>query len=1800
VGDTSGTAGRVVSSTTAITVDTSAPAQTTTITSVNDNVGFKQGTLASETSTDDTTPTLSGTISAVLTGAQVVAVYDTVNGQSVRLGTATVSGTTWNYTPSALSAGMHSFNVQVENPTKDFPALNKGTTGTLAAGVASTAFVINVGSITLDAVVDDVGLVKGVVAAGGYTDDVSPTMGGSLGAALLSTEQVGVYNGNTRLGTATVSGTSWTFTASNLAPGSYSLNARIEDALGNVLVGSHAYGLGQALTVLDPQPISATASISTVTDDVGLLQGTLLGMGQSTDDSTLALSGTISRLLNTSAGEVVAIYNGTTRLGTATVSGIAWSYTTPALSGGPISLRAQVENPTTAVSALNVSASGTVGAGVASSAFVANLESISLDSVLDDEGTVMGKLASGDLTDDSTPTVTGSLSWVLPSTEQVGVYNGNTRLGTATVNGTSWSYTASALAIGSYNINARIEDASSGKVLMGSHASGAGFAITLVPPNSISTSASISTVADNVGFRQGTATTGQSMDDSTLALGGTISGPLNTSAGEVVAIYNGSTRLGTATVSGSTWTYTTPALSAGIVSLRAQVENPTIAPPALNTGISGTTATGVASTAFTTNLTSINIDSVSSHVGTATQNVGTMARYIYLARSNWVSTDKLNLNEIEVWSGDVNLALNATISNSLSQNVSAWIDGSRFTNFTSTDDRFSPNRLVWVELDLGGNYLVSKVSAWTPANVGTNSGGLSVLASKTSLQGVLPSVAQQTAGVTLLGTMPTYVSATESIFWSTGNSTTDRRPTLAGSLSASLLSGESVKVYDAGVAVEGTLTLSGLSWSFTPSQDLSIGSHQLTAVVLAADGVTKLTSISTGANFVLTIDSATTTIDNVASIVSVVDDVGTNTGALTSGQSTDDAALQLSGTLTKALSNIELVGIYSNGVRLGAATVSGLTWAYTTTALSGAQSIQAQVEKAGATYALNTVANSTTASKASDPFAVAVNTVSVSDVTDNLGAVTGKALAKTYRYVYLQMHSGNSGYWMTLSEIQVVSNGVNIAKTATVTTGSSSGSFTTAPYNLIDGNINTQWTSSSASNLWVQLDFGKEVSIDQIGISSTAQVTDSRNISVYTGNTKMEGLSESNLISVGAFFQGITPGAGLTAPWTANVVALRYVDDTQPILHGVLSSTLKVSESLALYDGDVKLSATVDVNGLNWSVKSSALTVGTHQLSVRLLDANNTIITSSTQQSVVVINPDAVTTVATISLVADDVGVYQTTALKSGILTDDASLLVSGFISTPLKNNEYIALYNNSSFLGYASVTSTNWTYQTSNLSGAVALTARVVNVTAGTNGDLSSAFVTSIETISLTSIVNHLTGASLSSNSFSTDLSPTISGSLSTALTSNTRLMMCNENQVLGQITTFTDSTHWAYTPSTPLAVGKYSFNVRIEDTSAGNQLLLGSHPLGTGVDVTLVNTETVVSTTSSVASVFANGMPISGYQGFSDLKPVVTGLTTEALKLGEVVAIYDGTQRLGEATVLTTSWTFTPTSPFTAGIHHLTSRVENPTNNINGSSSTDFVVNLISLVDDVGFIQGAITTTSDTTDDAKPTLSGEMLGALSAGKEIAVYETSSGLNQYLGVAATSLNSNGNTVWTYTPASNLSDGAHNFTVVMQDTGNNSMSQATTIREKVGFTVNSSAELDATTHTYAFLGDNQTLDLTGIANISVNRIDSVKMNGVSGLQQINHLVLDVNDVMLAGTGLYLPPTATQTLYFGPVDSSRHQLLVTANDSKGTINVAGVATDWTYMGLSYGPDRHTYRVYDHNTQQAELLVDQQLIRSGAIL
>ena len=417
---------------------------------------------------------------------------------------------------------------------------------------------------TISTVIDNVGLLEGDVANGGLTDDLTPTISGTLSAALATGESLRIFNGNTLLGSATVKNTArtWFFrpTLPATAGTSYSITARVADAAGNLGTASAARTF-----TLDTTAPATTAAITGVADALGLLQGALANGGR-TDDPKPTISGTLSAALATD--ESLRIFNGNTLLGSATVNNTArtWSFTPtlPATAGTSYSITARVAD-----------AAGNLGTASAARTFTldttAPATTAAITAVTDNVGLIQGTVAPAGRTDDPKPTISGTLSAALATGESLRIFNGNTLLGSATVNNTAstWSFTPTLPATAgiSYSIKARVADAAGN---LGTASAARTFTLDTTAP---ATTATITGVADDVGLLQGPLANGGRSDDPKPTISGTLSAALAT--GETLRIFNGKTLLGSATVNNTarTWSFTPtlPATAGTSYSIKARV-----------------------------------------------------------------------------------------------------------------------------------------------------------------------------------------------------------------------------------------------------------------------------------------------------------------------------------------------------------------------------------------------------------------------------------------------------------------------------------------------------------------------------------------------------------------------------------------------------------------------------------------------------------------------------------------------------------------------------------------------------------------------------------------------------------------------------------------------------------------------------------------------------------------------------------------------------------------------------------------------------------------------------------------------------------------------------------------------------------------------------------------------------------------------------------------------------------------------------------------------------------------------------
>jgi hypothetical protein len=353
------------------------------------------------------------------------------------------TGATWQYsinggsswtngtgTSFVLSSGTHSpGNILVRQSDL---AGNTSANGQLGAGTIDTSAAAPCLALAAD---------TGSSISDGITNN------GTVNVTGLETGATWQYSTNGGSSWTNGTGTSFVLSSGTYSPGN--ILVKQSDLAGN----TSANGQLGAVTIDTTKPLT-TAAITAVTDNVGFSQGAVDEFS-GTDDATPTLRGTISAAL--SADETLAIYNLDSFLGNATVNNATkiWSFapaTLPKTTGVNYAIAARVTDV-----AGNYSQSPIRYFWLDTTA---STTTTSITSVVDNVGNKQGALASGAVTDDINPTISGVLSAPLGTGETLRLYNGNKYLGLAIpADGVKTWASTSYLADGFYSINARVVDA---------------------------------------------------------------------------------------------------------------------------------------------------------------------------------------------------------------------------------------------------------------------------------------------------------------------------------------------------------------------------------------------------------------------------------------------------------------------------------------------------------------------------------------------------------------------------------------------------------------------------------------------------------------------------------------------------------------------------------------------------------------------------------------------------------------------------------------------------------------------------------------------------------------------------------------------------------------------------------------------------------------------------------------------------------------------------------------------------------------------------------------------------------------------------------------------------------------------------------------------------------------------------------------------------------------------------------------------------------------------------------------------
>jgi len=859
------------------------------ITAINDDAAPLTGDVKGKT-TNDITPTLTGTAEA----GSLVTIYQ--DGGLTPVATVTADGSgNWSYTPAALGEGLHSFEVTA--------TLNGATSGRSPAA-SVTVDLTAPGTPTIGAVIDDVGPGTGPLTNGQTTNDNQPTLTGTGAVG----DTISVYNNGTLLGSAVVGNTgTWSFTPpSPLAEGTHVLTIRETDPAGNQSAPSAGFTV-----VVDT--VSTTPVITNVTDDVGNSATTVVS-GTPTNDATPTLSGTAE------ANSVVTIFDGGTQIGVVTADGTgAWTFTPDtALAEGSHSFTAQATDPQGNVSAVSGAWSVVVDLTAPT---VPTLDTVN-DNV---PGGITGNLTSGQVTNDSTPTIGGTGQ----AGSTIHIMNNGTQIGTAIVDGSgNWSFTPTTpLVDGSYALRVYATD-------VAGNASANSSVFTFTVDTAGPVVPVVTSVIDDIAPVTGTLTSGNTTNDARPTFNGT------GDVGSTVHVIVDGNEIGTAVVNAQgNWTFTPGSdLSDGP---HAITFNATDA--AGNTG--STTApfnltvdTGVPS-APVISTAADNVGSVQTPLSSGQSTDDTTPTLNGTATANATVTVYENGQPIGTAQADGTGAWSFTPSTPLSSGSHTWTAtvtdaagnvSPASPGFTLVVDTTAPNAPVISQaIDDVGSITGPITSGQTtddtvPRLVGTSepfatvniyegttlvgtgtadgTGSWSIVLNTTLATGAHSFTAQATdaAGNTsvssasfslTIDTTPPALPVLTSILDDVGNAptpvangglTNDAQPTLNGTAEA----GSTVKIFDNGVQI-GSVTATGGAWSFTPSPALGNGSHNLTFTATDAAGNVSAPT----AGYVINVD---TLAPSAPVISSVVDDVGSVTGPVTGP--TNDTRPTLNGT----------------------------------------------------------------------------------------------------------------------------------------------------------------------------------------------------------------------------------------------------------------------------------------------------------------------------------------------------------------------------------------------------------------------------------------------------------------------------------------------------------------------------------------------------------------------------------------------------------------------------------------------------------------------------------------------------------------------------------------------------------------------------------------------------------------------------------------------------------------------------------------------------------------------------------------
>ena len=1437
------------------------------INSVVDNAEPHVGPMQKGETTNDTTPTLSGSAAP----GDVVSILD--NGKVIGTVKADSSGK-WSFTPdTALADGQHTFTV-----TATDAAGNARTSGTFPI-VIDTAAPSPAENIVIN---DNVGDKQGPVGPGDTTDDQSPTLSGEAEPGSV----VDIYDNDEKIGSVIVDDEGkWSYTPDKpLAKGDHEITTTVTDPSGNTSEPSP----GISFTV-DPDPNQVT--VGEVVDDQGPIVGNLRP-GNVTDDARPELGG------KGKPGSTVTIMDGDDVLGSTVVDPDGnWTFTPEQdLADGDHSLTVISKDP--------------AGNDVTSPSFDISVDTVAPEKPVvglatDDVGSSRGDLSSGSTTDDANPTFKGSAE---PGS-RVDIYDNGELIGSTVVdeNG-GWQFTpTTALPEGEHHITTTATDKAGNT---GPESDDFVLITDYTAPDA--SKVAITEVYDDVNTA-GVIASGEETDDNRPLIKGTGAEPGNT-----ITVYNGDKVIGTAKVQADgTWSLepTTP-LPDGRYTLTAKETD------------------GVGNVSGPSGEYIINVATVPPQAPTLDTVYDDVAPHAdYLQK------------------GDVTNDTTPTLSGSsgVAGGTISIYDNGRLIGTTTVGSNGSWSFTPDTALADGSHSFTATVTD-----------GVGRTSEPTGGFGIVIDTKAPDAASDLLVT--DNVGAYQGPVVS-GDTTDDNTPTLSGRAEP----GSTVNIIDNGQVIGSTKVNPDGTWSYTPDQPLANGAHDLTTTVTDPSGNTG----PEGSHVVITVD----VVPGKVEITGVTDDAGSVTGSLSQNAVTDDTRPQISGT-AKAGSTVTIM----DGSNVLGTTTAGAdgTWSFTPSVDLG------RGEHTFTATAKDPMGNES----ASSSWTVTIDTdapvkPTIDAALDDVGSVQGN----------------------------LANGGTTDDPTPTLSGKAEAGSTV----KIYDQNGLLGEVTAKADGTWsfsptAKLPEGEHrfhvTATDRAGNTSAASDDFVLNLD-YTA-------PEASKVS-------ITDVVDDFGSVTGSVTSGGKTDDNTPLIKG---TGAEAGNTITVYNGDKVIgTAKVQADG-TWELQvTKALPDGTYNLTVKETDSvGNT--TAASPEYIIQIDAGGQPLPPTLSSVEDDVAPH-TGPLQKDATTNDNTLLLTGTAEA----NVTVRIYggpNGTTLLGETKADAQGkWSFNTPKLADGVhTFVAEAIN-DIGQVSPQTGGFPITVDT----SAPGEVTGFIVSDNEgpktgvlangdTTDDATPTISGKAEPGSVVHVYV----NGQENG--TAVADANgNWTYTTGS-LADGEYTFTARAED-SAGN---LGAE--NAGVTVTLDTSSVPVT----IVRVMDDKGSVTGEMKANDVtddaRPEIIGKA----KAGSTVTIMDGNVVLGSVKAdASGNWVFTPTSDLGDGVHNITATAKDLTGKEDTSSTFSFEIDskapnrpsIDYAEDQVGTVKDDLNS-NDVTDDPQPILH----GTAEAGSTVNIYTVD-------GTLLGSVTANSNGAWNFKPGSKLPEGKNTFYVTATDEAGN-------------------------------------------------------------------------------------------------------------------------------------------------------------------